>query len=149
MRYTEDNMDLKINEEIIKPDMETVILFAANREDALKSVSSLCNDIKSRDDANHRLYFNARLMGMFVIAPGEVIDDKKEFTGNRELIIFPAMRDDDFERLKASKNLVSIHNANWVIGDGPRKVNARKKMIDWLLNLRDDVDGPLKDVENP
>ena len=133
-------MELQVTEQLNTPNMETVLLFANKKQDALDSVQALCIDIQKRDDANHKLYFAARLMGAFVIAPGEESDGQRHLTGNREVIIFPAFREEDFNRLKSTKNLSSIHNAKWLVGDGPFKIKRREKIIDWLLGKIDEID---------
>ena len=135
-------MDIRVNEELTKPNMKTVVLFANTRKDAIKGVGYLCTDIKGREDANHQLFFSARLMGAYLITKGEKINDRVQITGDRELLIFPAANTDDLKRLEKSKNIVSIHNINYIIGYGEKKIKARNKVIDWLLSLNECIDAP-------
>ena len=135
-------MDIRVNEELTRPDMKTVVLFANTRKDAIKGVGYLCTDIKGREDANHQLFFSARLMGAYLINRGQVIDGQPQVTGDRELLIFPAANTDDLKKLEKSKNIVSIHNINYIIGDGEKKIKARTKVIDWLLSLNECIDAP-------
>lgn len=134
----------------VKNPMRTVLLFANRREDALKSVEAICNDVKAREDANHKLAFARRLMGSFLIAPYETdAEGNKHLAGDRELLLFPALKVEEFEKLKSVKNVESIHNAKWVIGDGPWKVKRRQDLIDWLLGKRDHIDGPVENDQKP
>ena len=108
--------------------MDTIVYYAQTREEALKSVTVLCNYIKAREDANHQLFFSQRLMGEYMIGRGAEIDGKKQFVSNRELIIFPAYRTEDFERLKRVKNVVGLNNCMCIVGEG-YKVEQKLKDI--------------------
>lgn len=114
--------------------METVLLFANKQQDALNGVTWICNDIKNTEEANHQLFFSARLMSAFMISKGETDEENKvRLTGDRELVIFPAYREDDFKRLQKSKNIVLLHNVKWICGPSEQRIERRSRIIHWLL----------------
>ena len=127
--------------------METIILYCKTQEEALHAVNDICMDIKALpDDNQHQLFMNRRIFGMYSIFPGEKIGGslinepgkaEKIQPGDRELIFFPAEREEDFEKLKAGKNLVMVKNCNYIIGE--TRKTRRDKIIDWLLGK---VDSP-------
>lgn len=129
-------MDDKIilTEIIAEGDMQTALYFAERREDALACVQQLCDDIKANEEANHQLYFSTRFMGAYVICKGEEVDGTKKLTGNHEVIIFPAQRTEDLERLQRTKHIISCKNCMCLVGEGPKAKDNRAVVISWLLN---------------
>lgn len=129
-------MDEKIviSEIVAEGDMQTALYFAERREDALACVQHLCDDIKANEEANHQLYFSTRFMGAYVICKGEEVDGTKKLTGNREVIIFPASRTDDLERLQRTKHIVTCKNCMSLVGIGEKTKEKRAEVISWLLN---------------
>ena len=114
--------------------METILLIANDRIVAGEAITVICNDIKAREDANHKLYFRRIMMGAYTISSGHTEEDgTRILDGNRELVIFPVYREEQLEKLKTGKNLIEMHNATWILGEGPKKVDIRTKLIDWLL----------------
>lgn len=121
--------------------METIILYCKTREEALHAVNDMCMDIKALpEDDQHILYMNRRIFGMYAIFPGVKLEDgdepgrrEKVQPGDRELIFFPAEKEEAFEKLKAGKNLILVKNCNYVIGESKVKKIRRSVIIDWLL----------------
>ena len=118
--------------------MESIMLIATKREEALACVSALTDDIKALPvEHQHKLYFRQILMGSYVIFPKE--GDK---VGDKELIIFPASREEDLERLKGTKNIVLLKNCMYVVGDTDHTKDIRHNIIFYLLSkeeLRNDT----------
>lgn len=122
-----------ITETLAAGDMQTALFYAEKREDALACAKALCDDIKANEEANHQLYFSNRLMGVYLICKGEEVDGVKRLTGNQEVIIFPAQRKTDLERLKRTKHVVSCKNAMTLVGETEKSKEKRAWLIDWLL----------------
>lgn len=115
--------------------METVLLLAQTPEEAHKSVSYLCTDIQNTPEANHKLYFHRIMFGAFHISMGETNEKgEKHLTGDREIVIFPAVYEEHLEKLKTNKVLVLCKNAMCVVGEWDRRIERRKNLISWLLN---------------
>ncbi len=127
--------------------METIILYCKTQEEALHAVNDICVDIKALpDDDQHQLFMNRRLFGMYSIFPGEKIGGsligepgkaEKIQPGDRELIFFPADKEEAFETLKSGKNLIMVKNCNYIIGDQDSRKNRRSTIINWLLGKSD------------
>ena len=123
--------------------METIILYCKTQEEALHAVNDICMDIKALpDDDQHQLFMNRRIFGMYSIFPGEKIGGsligepgkaEKIQPGDKELIFFPAEKEEAFEKLKAGKNLVMVKNCNYIIGEQDSRKNRRSNIINWLL----------------
>ena len=137
--------------------METIILYCKTQEEALHAVNDICVDIKALpDDCQHQLFMNRRLFGMYSIFPGEKIGGsligelgkaEKIQPGDRELIFFPAEKEEAFEKLKAGKNLVMVKNCNYIIGEQDSRKNRRSNIINWLLGKETELKMPT-DEEN-
>lgn len=127
--------------------METIILYCKTQEEALHAVNDICADIKALpDDDQHKLFMNRRIFGMYSIFPGTKLEDsaigvegkvEKVQPGDRELIFFPADKEEAFEKLKAGKNLVMVKNCNYIIGEADSRKKRRANIIDWLLGKAD------------
>lgn len=127
-------MELILTEDLADGEMQTAIYYAERREDALACAEALCNDIKADTNADHQLYFSRRLMGAYIICKGEEVDGKKKLTGTKEVIIFPAQRTDDFERLQRTKHVVACKNCMSLVGVGEKSKEKRAEIISWLLS---------------
>ena len=123
--------------------MEAIILLATNPDDAYKSVSYICTDIKENQEANHKLFFARMLFGGFHISKGkvEIVDlgngltrKDSELTGKHELIIFPAAYEEQLEKLKTNKDIILVKNCMSAAGESSKKQAFRKALIDWLLD---------------
>ena len=123
--------------------MQTILLIANTPEAAFKAVSYICEDIKSNSEADHKLYFARIMAGGFHISKGKVIEHEitpgitektSELTGEHELIIFPAIYNDGIEKLKSAKELLFVKNCMSAAGEGEKKQEFRKAIINWLLD---------------
>ena len=115
--------------------METVLLLAKTPDEAHQCVSYLCTDIQNTEEANHKLYFRRIMFGAFHICQGETDEEtgEKRLTGDREIVIFPAVYEEQLENLKGGKTLVLCKNAMCVVGEGETKVLRRSNLISWVL----------------
>ncbi len=103
--------------------METIIFTITKKEDGLSALTYMCNAIKEREDANHKLFFSRRLMGMYGIF------NAKDESADREVIFVPIGMLDQI----LNKNIVDTRNCMWFAGDSPTKQARLQGTIDWLL----------------
>ena len=120
--------------------MDSIILYATTKEDAHKAISYMCEDIKSKEEANHKLYFRRIMFGGFHICKGEEIDGEKHFIGNHEFIIVPLNSSISNKRITENKNVVYFNNCMFITGDSKIKISRRGKIIDWLLDDELEID---------
>lgn len=114
--------------------MNTILLLAQDRFDAAEALTILCNDIKTIEKANHKLFFRKIMMGAFSISAGHTDEDgTRHLDSENELIIFPVSNEEQLEKLKLGKTIIELHNCKWIIGEGEKTSNLRIKIIDWLL----------------
>ena len=119
--------------------MKTIIFYTNSREDSLASVEYLINDIKSRDDAQNKLFFSFLMENTYRISMGTKTDDgEKHFIGEHEVIFIPGGRQQDIERLKEVKNVIFYKNFMSIAV--PQRTEKRNKIIDWLLELTEDIE---------
>lgn len=124
--------------------MKTIIFLVFNKEDGLATVTQLTQDIKANEEANHKLFFRNLFKGKYCIAKGEPGEDGKPvMNGDREIIFLP-MDDRSISkialaRLAEGKEILMVKNCMCLCGDGEAKQNRRRKVIDWLLELTDDI----------
>lgn len=124
--------------------METILLLATKPIDAHQALSYICADIKDDEKADHQLYFSRMMFGAFTISKGIIKETdlgggltQKDcaFTGEHELIIFPAVYEEQLEKLKTSgKNILFVKNCMSIAGPSEKKQVFRKAIIDWLLD---------------
>ena len=121
--------------------MKTIMLTSQNKEDSIKSVNYLVEDIKAREDANHKLYFRFLMAGAYMVSMGcEDTDGVKHFVGEHEIIFMPSNRTQDIERLKELKDIVWLKNCMIIAGDGDKPKKLRNSLIDWLLEKKEDFE---------
>ena len=123
--------------------MEAILLLATTPEEAYKAVSYICEDIKANPEADHKLYFSRIMFGGFHISKGASEDVEVEpgitqknlyFTGEHELIIFPAKYEEQLEKLKTNKTIIMVKNCMSAAGPSEKRITYRKALIDWLLD---------------
>lgn len=107
--------------------METIIFLISNKEDGLASLNFLCDGIKSREDANHKLFFSRRLMGTYIVTNRET----------RQIIFCPLGRIED---IKSGLNIVDTYNCMWFVGDTEKSQSKLMALIDWLLGNVDTLE---------
>lgn len=100
--------------------MESIVFTVSNKEDGLASINYICEAIKGREDANHKLFFSRRLMGMYTIFNAE----------DREIIFCPIGIVDKLE----GKNIVDLKPCMWYVGESDLKKGRLNAIIDWVLN---------------
>lgn len=111
--------------------MQTVVLLITNKEEGFKSVMTMSEAIKAREDANHKLFFTQRLFGTYMICKGEKgADGKAHYTGDREIIFCPAGRE---EQIGSGKDIVEAKNCMCICGDGEKAQSRLQGYISWLL----------------
>ena len=103
--------------------METIVFTITKKEDGLAALTYICEAIKSREDANHQLFFSNRLMGSYIIFNGTAD------VADREVIFCPAGRLDTL----SNKNLVDVRPCMWFVGESDTKKARLQGTIDWLL----------------
>lgn len=116
----------------------TIMFYIVDQEDGINAVKYLTEDIKSREEANHKLYFRFLLGGAYVVSRGHVNDQGiKEMIGNNEIIFIPSIRQRDIERLKELKNVIWYKNIMTIAGKSKKSKELRQLLIDWLLEKRE------------
>ena len=121
--------------------MDSIIFYITDREEGTKAVQYLCEDIKARQDAEHKLYFKFLLSGAYMVSMGcEDTDGNKHFIGEHEIIFMPVGRQSDIERLKDTKNVIWYKNCMIMAGDSDKTKELRQVLIDWLLEIKSSID---------
>lgn len=126
--------------------MKSIIFLVHDREDGLAAITQLTQDIKSYGEANHKLYFRVLLNNVYAITRGEIDKDNvTKLVGDREVIFLP-MNDGInskhlLGRVSENKEVVFMDNCMFICGDGEKKVDRRKLLIDWLLEKVDSFGG--------
>ena len=119
--------------------MKTIIFYIDDATDGIKAVQYLTDDIKAREDANHKLYFSFLMNGAWMVSMGcEDTDGKKHFIGEHEIVFMPTNRQRDIERLKDVKTVVWFKNCMIIAGEGAKPTELRQLLIDWLLEKKED-----------
>lgn len=122
--------------------MKTVIFLVHNTENGLAAITQLTQDIKSYDEANHKLYFRVLFNNAYMITRGEVGEDNAiKLVGEREVLFMPMNKGITSEhllgRVSKDKEVIFMDNCMYICGDGEKKVERRKLLIDWLLDKED------------
>ena len=121
--------------------MQTILLYAKTTQEALYSANAICSDIKALpDDDQHKLYLRKWPFHAMQIVPYEKKGDRLEQL-DRELLIFPAYREEDLERLERGKHLVLLKNAMCIVGDNETSKGRRSTIINWLLSKTEKFPG--------
>ena len=118
--------------------VKTIMFYIVNKEDGVKAVKYLTEDIKAREDANHQLYFRFLLGGAYMVSRGRVNKlGIKELIGNNEIVFIPSIRQRDIERLKDLKNVIWFKNVMVIAGKNKKAKELRNLLIDWLLENKE------------
>lgn len=118
--------------------LKTIIFYGDGPEALYKSIALLCNCIKERTDADHKLFISPMAQHIYVMARGEVEDNKKNFTGNHEIIFMP--NDNKIaQRLIQTKKILYYRNCMSFVGDSEKKQKKIQDLIDWLLEIKEDI----------
>ena len=103
--------------------MESIVFTITDKENGLAALNYICEAIKGREDADHKLFFSRRLMGMYIVFNGKADD------ADREVIFCPSGR---LDQLKG-KNVIDTRNCMWFVGESDIKRARLQGTIDWLL----------------
>lgn len=132
--------------------MDTILLYAKTRQQALGCIDALTHDIKALPmEDQHKLFFRRILMGAYIIFPGHITDeklienpptdekDKAQRTeaiipdDTKELVIFPQDDEIRLKRIQDEKKVVLYRNCMCVVGEGDKAKATRDNIISWLL----------------
>ena len=121
--------------------VETILLYITDKEDGLKAIKYLTDDIKADTDADHKLYFGFLMADTYRVSMGcEDEDGKKHFIGKHELLFMPSTRlgklDTSFDQ---NKKIIFQKNCMIISGDGEKATALRKLLIDWLLEKKKEI----------
>lgn len=121
--------------------METIIFYITDKEDGLKAIKSLTDDIKADNDADHKLYFRFLMADTYCVSMGcEEEDGTKHLIGEHEIIFMPSTRlgrlDSSFDQ---NKKIIFQKNCMLIVGDGEKPQAYRKLIIDWLLEKKKEI----------
>ena len=118
--------------------VKTIIFFGDSPEALYKSLALLCNCIKERTDADHKLFVAPMSSHIYVVTKGEDEDGKKNLNGNHELIFMP--NDDKLlQRLIQTKSVLYYRNCMSFVGDSEKKQQKVQELIDWLLEMKEGI----------
>lgn len=121
--------------------METILFYITDKEDGLKAIKFLTDDIKANEDANHKLYFRFLMADTYQVSMGCTDDDgNKHFIGNHEILFMPSSRlgkvDVSFDQ---NKKIIFQKNCMLIVGDGEKAKAYRALLIDWLLEKKKEI----------
>ena len=88
--------------------MQTIIFYITDKEDGLKAIKALTDDIKADKDADHKLYFHFLMADTYHVSMGcEDDEGKKHLIGEHELIFIPSTRLGKFDTsFDENKNII-------------------------------------------
>ena len=121
--------------------MDTIIFYITDKEDGLKAIKALTDDIKADKDAEHKLYFRFLMANSYHVTMGcEDDEGKKHLIGEHELIFIPSTRLGNLDvSFNENKNIIFQKNCMLIVGDGEKPQAYRKLLIDWLLEKKKEI----------
>lgn len=123
----------------VKP-MSTIIFFSTSPDDHIRSVNTLVQAIMADKRCDHKMCFRPISVNFYQFIRGEL--DKEghmQPIGCHEILYLPSVRTEEIARLERTKNVVLKINSMCFVGDNDKKKNKVKKIIDWLLEEREDI----------
>jgi hypothetical protein len=123
----------------VKP-MSTVIFFSTSPDDHVKSIETLTEAIRADERCDHNICFRPITVNFYQFIRGEL--DKEghmQPIGCHEILYLPSVRTEEISRLERTKNVVLKINSMCFVGDNDKKKYKVKKIIDWLLEEREDI----------
>ena len=127
-------------EAAVHKDMSTIIFFSTSSEDHVKSIETLVEALKADGRCEHKMCFRPLTVNFYQILRGELDDDgNMQPIGCHEILYLPVNREAEMARLEATKNVVLERNSMCFVGDNDKKKYKVKKIIDWLLEEREDI----------
>lgn len=122
-------------------EVETILFYITDKEDGLKAIKALTDDIKSNDDANHKLYFRFLMADTYQVSMGMKDEEgKPHLIGIHEILFMPETR---LGRLDTSfnhnKKIIFQKNCMFIVGEGDKAKATRQLLIDWLLEKKKEI----------
>ena len=121
--------------------METILFYITDKEEGLKAIKFLTDDIKANDDANHKLFFKFLMADSYYISMGTTDDEgQKHFIGEHEVIFMPQTRLGKLDTtFNENKKIIFMKNCMIIAGDGKKAKAMRELIIDWLLEKKKEI----------
>lgn len=121
--------------------MDTILFYITDKEDGLKAIKALTDDIKNDNDADHKLYFRFLMADTYQVSMGcEDEEGKKHLIGEHEILFMPSTRLGKFDTsFDENKNIIFQKNCMLIVGDGDKPKAYRKLLIDWLLEKKKEI----------
>lgn len=123
--------------------MSTIIFFATSSDGFTKSIETLVEALRADGRCDHKIAFRPITQNFFQIIRGVHVDDDPTKPmlpiGNHEILYLPASREEEIARLERTKNVVLTINGMCIVGDNDEKQYKIKKLIDWLLEEREEI----------
>ena len=121
--------------------VKTILLYITDKEDGLKAIQYLVDDIKANDEAHHKLYFKFLFNDAYYISMGTTDKDGKRYLiGDHELIFMPQTRlgsiTDSFNQ---NKDIIFQKNCMVIAGDNEKAKAFRELIINWLLEKTEEI----------
>lgn len=120
--------------------MSTIIFFSTSPDDHVKSIETLTEAIRADERCDHKICFRPITVNFYQFIRG--IADKEghmQPIGCHEILYLPSVRTEEIARLERTKNVVLKINSMCFVGDNDKKKYKVKKIIDWLLEEREDI----------
>ena len=124
-----------------KNDVQTIIFYVTDKEDGLKAVKYLTDDIKANEEANHKLYFRFLMNDMYQVTMGCTDDDgQKHLIGNHEVLFIPSSKLGKWDvSFSENKKIIFQKNCMIMAGEGEKTKAMRALLIDWLLEKKKEI----------
>lgn len=121
--------------------MKTILLYITDKEDGLKAIKYLTDDIKANEEADHKLYFRFLMADTYQMSMGCNDDEgKPHLIGEHEILFMPSTRlgklDISFDQ---NKKIIFQKNCMLIVGDGDKPKAYRQLLIDWLLEKKKEI----------
>lgn len=123
----------------MEPELKTIIFFGRTPEELYKSIAYICECIKERKDAAHKLYISPLMNHIYLLSMGCVdTDGVKHIIGNHEIIFMPD-KQEEMDRLKQNKKVIFSKNCMCFVGDSEKKLQKTQDIIDWVLEIKEEI----------
>lgn len=127
-------------EAAVHKDMSTIIFFSTSLDDHVTSIGTLVDALRADGRCEHKICFRPITLNLFQFIRGVVQDNGRMIpVGCHEILYIPVTREEEIERLKRTKNVVLEINCMCFVGENDKKKLKVKKIIDWLLEEREEI----------
>lgn len=121
-------------------EMKTIIFISTSADDHVESIETLTSALREDVRCKHKICFRPITTNFFQFIRGAFDDDgNMQPIGCHEILYIPANRTTEIERLERTKNVVLKINGMCFVGENDKKKLKLKKIIDWLLEEREDI----------